>query len=66
MGECPGVTSHRSRALYNTTHVHSTFPSRISLREAEALTDIEDTVPTRWSGGKIAYKFYPALGYFFN
>ena len=27
MGECPGVISHRSRALYNTTHVHSSFPS---------------------------------------
>ena len=54
MGECPGVTSHRSRALYNT-HVHSSFPSRICLREAGALTDMEDTVPTRWSGSKIAY-----------
>ena len=60
MGVCPGVTSHRSRALYNTTHVHSSFPSRDSLREMEALTDIEDTGPTRWS--KIAYRFYPTLG----
>ena len=66
MGECPGVTSRRSRALYNTTHVASSFPSRVFLCEAEALTDIEDTFSTRWSGGKIAYKFYPTLGYIFN
>ena len=60
------VRACRSRALYNTTHVHSSFPSRVSLCEAEALTDIEDIGPTRWSGGKITYKFYPTLRYIFN